>query len=191
MWGAASSKPSNTLPISPGSCFGKAACQLQQRSGGRITAAGPLPMPYRPGLRNSKTVQTFMSASIAVNSISCEFLLMGSRFPRLHPNAALSGNLIQIPGIPQETCRSIQHLVQSGELYWARHLKVNIDLGFPPQKSSLVSQMQSALKCHWKYMNSSPSLRTCPFLVIEVACSESEELVIRKAKEYIHVPQDE
>ena len=43
----------------------------------------------------------------------------------------LSGNLIQIPGIPQETCRNVQRLVQRGELDWARPLKVNIHLDHP------------------------------------------------------------
>lgn len=86
-------------------------------------------MPFTPELRNSKRLLTYMSASTAANSIPCKFLLMESLLSRLHPNAILFGNLIQIPGIPQETCRNIQRLVQRGELDWARPLKVNIHLG--------------------------------------------------------------
>ena len=87
-------------------------------------------MTSTPESRNPKILQTFLSSSTAVNP---KFLLMGSLFFRLHPNAVLSGNPIQIPGIPLDTCRNIQRLVQGGELHWARHLKVNIDLGRPPR----------------------------------------------------------
>ena len=94
-------------------------------------------MTSTPESQNSKTLQTFISSSTAVKPISCEFLLTGSLIFRLHPNAVLSGNLIRIPGIPLKTCRNIQRLVQGGELYWARHLKVNIDLGRPRQRKYL------------------------------------------------------
>lgn len=102
-----------------------------------------------------------MSASSEANSISYKFLLIGSLFSRLHPNAVLSGNLIQISGILQEACRSIQRLVLRGDLNWAKHLKVSIDLGHPSKKkkSTLVFQVQSASKCPWKYMNSSQHSR--------------------------------
>lgn len=101
-----------------------------------------------------------MGASSEANSISYKFLQIGSLFSRLHPNAVLSGNLIQISGIPQEACRSIQRLVLRGDLNWAKHLKVSIDLGHPSKKkSTLVFQVQSASKCHWKYKNSSPHSR--------------------------------
>ena len=122
------------MPISLGSQLGKTPCQFHQRPGRRIIALGPLPMSSTPESQNSRTLQTFISPSTAVSPISCEFLLNGSVLFRLHPNAVLSGNLIRIPGIPLETCRNIQRLVQGGELYWARHLKVNIDLGRPRQR---------------------------------------------------------
>lgn len=90
-----------------------------------------------------------MSASTEANSVSCEFLQIGLVFSRLHPNAVLSGNLIKIPGISQETCRSIQRLVLRGELDWARHLKVSIDLGPSAQIKVLwcfgCNQLQNAI----------------------------------------------
>lgn len=88
-------------------------------------------MPFTPELRNFKRLLTYMSASTATNAIPFKFLLMESLISRLHPNAILFGNLIQIPGIPQETCKNIQRLVQREELDWARRLKVNIHLGHP------------------------------------------------------------
>lgn len=91
-------------------------------------------VPLTLELRNSKSLQTFVSAFTAVNPISFKLLLTGQLISRLHPNAVLSGNLTQIAGIPLETCRSIQHLVQRGKLDCARHLRVNIDLGRPPKR---------------------------------------------------------
>ena len=121
------------MPIPPGSCFGKTACQLHQRPGGRIDAVGPFPMPSTPELLNPKKLQTFISAITAVNPISCEFLLI-VRYFLVFTQTLYCLGILSKSGIPKETCRSIQCLVQSGELYWARHLKVNIDLGRPSQK---------------------------------------------------------
>lgn len=83
----------------PGSAFKKRGCQFQQCPSQRIAAVGPLSMQSMPDLLDSKAQQTLMSASTAVNPTSFEFLLTRQLFSRLHLNAVLSGNLIQIPGV--------------------------------------------------------------------------------------------
>lgn len=137
MWGAASSKTFNTqsqCPRPPEASSERFLANSINVKVRKVPAAGPLSMPFTPELKNSKALPTCMSASTEANSISCKFLLIGSLFSRLHPNAVFSGDLIQIPGIPRENCRSIQRLVLRGELNWAKHMKVSIDLGHPPKQ---------------------------------------------------------
>lgn len=87
-------------------------------------------MPLMPELQNSEALQTFMSVSTTVSPISFKSLLTAQL--DFTQTLVLSGNLIQILGVPQETCKSIQHLVMRRELDCARHLRVNIDLSRPP-----------------------------------------------------------